>query len=424
MSSSQESWFGEEALLQLRREQNPRATYATDFSAELRTAAARLFARHFLVHLLAELQKPDDILQQDYADIPARAATEALAARVRHEFGLPDGESLPDRNLFKVWCELEGKYKYEDLAFIGYSHIYFHRLLDMRDGTPESLEKLLVAMRAVFDKFDYQGKSLPISIFLHLENLMRELMRQIVNESLPPFRPEGEMLVVLQSRAYQRDMYEYFEGVLDATLAENIRLLHGILPEEVATELKRNGHVTPNYVPDAAVIFTDFEHFSVSAERLTPAEIVHRLDAYFTAFDSIMTAHGLEKIKTIGDSYMAVAGVPQPHPEPVRAAGAAALAILAAAERISGPDGWKIRIGVHVGPLIAGVIGKQKFSYDVWGATVNFASRMESSGAPGRINVSAAFYARAPREYRWEARGAQPVKGLGSAEMYFLLGQE
>jgi class 3 adenylate cyclase len=231
------------------------------------------------------------------------------------------------------------------------------------------------------------------------------------------------MLVLLQSRAYQRDMYEYFEGVLDATLAENVRLLHGILPEEVATELKRNGHVVPNSVPDAAVIFTDFEHFSTSAERLSPAEIVQRLDIYFSEFDTIMTTHGLEKIKTIGDSYMAVAGVPQPHPEPVRAACDAALEILAASERISGPGGWRIRIGMHVGPLVAGVIGKQKFSYDVWGSTVNFASRMESSGAPGYINVSAAFYERAPKSYRWEVRGTQPVKGLGAAAMFFLLGR-
>jgi len=100
------------------------------------------------------------------------------------------------------------------------------------------------------------------------------------------------------------------------------------------------------------------------------------------------------------------------------------LEILEAANRISGPDGWKIRVGIHIGPLVAGVIGKHKFSYDVWGATVNFASRMESSGAPGRINVSSAFYARASKTYRWEARGSQPVKGLGAAEMFFLLGKE
>ena len=153
---------------------------------------------------------------------------------------------------------------------------------------------------------------------------MRELMPQIVNEGLPEFRPEGETLVLLQSRAYQRDMYEYFEGVLDATLAENIRLLHGILPEEVANELKRKGHVTPTYIPDAAIIFTDFEHFSVAAERLT--------------------TYGMEKIKTIGDSYMAGAG-------------------------------------------------------------------------------STAFHDRAPKQYLWEARGVQSVKGLGAAEMYFLIGK-
>jgi class 3 adenylate cyclase len=421
MITPRESWFGEEALLRIRQQEDRRLAYAPTFAPEVRRAVGRLFARHFLVHLQAELQKPDEILQQDYADIPSRVVTEELIARVRGEFSIDEEESLPRQNLFKIWAEIEGKYQYQELAFIGYSHIFFHRLLDLRDGTPESLEKLFVTMRAVFDKFDYQSRSMPISMFLHLENLMRELMRQIVIDGLPQLRNEGESLIVLQSRAYQHDMYEYFEGVLDATLAENIRLLHGILPEEVATELKRKGHVVPNYVPDAAVVFTDFEHFSATAAHLAPTEIVQRLDGYFSAFDAVMAEYGLEKIKTIGDSYMAVAGVPRPHAEPVRAACDAALGILSVAARISGDDGWRIRIGIHVGPLVAGVIGKQKFSYDVWGATVNFASRMESSGAPGRINVSAAVYERVRSSYRWEIRGAQPIKVLGSAEMFFLL---
>jgi len=417
-----QSWFGEDALLQLRQEEDPRPTYAEAFSCDVRKAVGLLFARHFLVHLHAELQKPDDILQQDYDDIPGRTATLELLRRTRLEFPGAEDTPLPEQNLFKVWAEMENQYKYEELAFVGYGYIYFHRLLDLRDGSPRSLERLLGVMRAVFNKFDYRGEHIPVSRFLHLENIMRFLMVQITEQSLPDIRYDARNLVALQSRVYQRDMFEYFEGVLDSTLAENVRLLHGILPEEVATELKRNGRVAPNYVPDAAVLFTDFEHFSVSAERLLPEQIVEQLDAYFSAFDEIAARHGLEKIKTIGDSYMAVAGVPQPHPEPVNAACAAALEILAASEKISGSHGWKIRIGLHVGPLVAGVIGKQKFSYDVWGATVNFASRMESSGAPGRINVSAAFHARAPKTYKWEARGQQPVKGLGTAEMYFLLG--
>jgi class 3 adenylate cyclase len=422
VSDTPQSWFGEEALRQLRQQEDARPTYAEGFTCEVRKAVGLLFARHFLVHLHAELLKPDDILNQDYDDIPGREAIEAQLAHMRAEFPHAEDEPLPAKNLFKIWCEFEGRYKYEELAFVGYGHIYLHRILDLRDGTPESLERLLTVMRAVFTKFDYRKAEVSISMFFHLENLMRYFMARIVDDNLPHLQKDAENLVLLQSRVYQRDMFEFFENMLDATLAENVRLLHGILPEEVANELKRNGRVAPNYVPDAAVIFTDFEHFSVSAERLLPEQIVEQLDAYFTAFDEVVGRHGLEKIKTIGDSYMAVAGVPHPHAEPVRAACAAALEILAASEKISGPNGWKIRIGMHVGPLVAGVIGKQKFSYDVWGSTVNFASRMESSGAPGKINVSAAFHERAPKTYKWDARGPQPVKGLGNAEMFFLLG--
>jgi class 3 adenylate cyclase len=411
----------EEAVLRPLGKQNSGATYAAPFSAEVRWAVSRLFARYFLTHLKAELRKPDTVEQWDYDRQPARKANREIYAQVREEFAIPNDELLPKQNLIKTWVGLVGGYDYESLSFVGFNHVFLRRLQDLRDGTPESLGWLLGMMRLVFDKIDYEGRHLPVSLFLHLENLMRELMRQIAHESLPQFQPEADNLVVLQSLVYQRDMYKYFESVIVATLAENVRLLNGILPEEVATELKRYGSVAPHYVPDAAVLFTDFEHFSTVTEELAPAEIVEQLDTYFSAFDQIMTKHGLEKIKTIGDSYMAVAGVPKPHPDPVNAACDAALDILAEAERVSGPDGWKIRIGLHVGPLVAGVIGKQKFSYDVWGATVNFASRMESSGAPGRINASAAFHARALQHYRWEARGAQPVKGLGTAEMYFLL---
>jgi len=175
------------------------------------------------------------------------------------------------------------------------------------------------------------------------------------------------------------------------------------------------------------VLFTDFEKFSQVAARLTPCTVIDRLDAYFSEFDQIIERHGLEKIKTIGDSYMAVAGVPEKHADAIRAVCDAALEIRDASNRISesiGADSWKIRIGLHVGPLIAGVIGRRKFSYDVWGATVNFASRMESSGEPGQINVSAELHARAEAWYDFQPRGLQPVKRLGEAEMFFLLGRK
>ena len=394
---------------------------------ELRHTVARLVARYFLLHLHAELAKPDEVLHEDYKDLPVRQITEGIIERVRIEFELDGEDELPTQNLFKRWCEINGMFGYEDSAFVGYNQIFFPRLLDLRDGTPESERLLFASMRGTFDRFDYEKQGFTVSFFLNSESTMRELLRETLARHLTQDRDAADFLILSQSGALQTAMYEYFEGVLKGALAENERLLNGILPHRVASELKQRGYVEPVHFKDAAVIFTDFESFSQFAEHLAPAEVIRRLDTYFSEFDRISESHGLEKIKTIGDSYMAVAGVPEPHADPVRAACDAALEIVEASNRVSalaGPDGWNIRVGIHTGPLVAGVIGKQKFSYDVWGATVNFASRMESSGAPGRINVSAHVHQRVQHHYHWEERGPQPVKHLGEAEMYFLLGRK
>lgn len=396
-------------------------------SPATRHAVARLLAGFFLVHLQAEVTKPDEVLLEVHKDKPVRQMTNDLIGRVRSEFAIGADDPLPAYNLFQRWCRINGKWDYEDSAFIAYNNVFLSRLLDLRDGTTESRQRLFASMAGGFNSFDYEKLGFSVSFFLDSESIMRELLRLAVREQLPDLGEAGDALVLNQSRAYQTGMSEYFEGVLKTTLADNVRLLHGILPQQVASELKRNGFVEPVLFQDAAVLFTDFERFSQFTAHLAPSEVLRRLDIYFSEFDRISAVHGLEKIKTIGDSYMAVAGVPKPHGDPVRAACDAALEIGEASNRISdltGPDGWKIRIGIHVGPLMAGVIGKQKFSYDVWGATVNFASRMESSGEPGRINVSADIHSRAGPYYHWEARGPQPVKRLGMAEMFFLLGKK
>jgi class 3 adenylate cyclase len=392
-----------------------------------RQAVSRLLARFFVFHLQAELRKPDEVLYEVHKDKPVRQMMTDLLNRVRTEFALGEEEPPPSYNLFERWCKLNGKWDYEDSAFIAYNLVFINRLLDLREGTPESRHRWLTAMANGFSSFNYEQLGFSVSFFLDSESIVRELVRQALHEFLPEVGEEGDTLVLNQSRAYQTAMSEYFEGVLKSTLADNVRLLHGILPQGVASELKRNGFVEPVHFQDAAVLFTDFERFSQYTAHLAPSEVLRRLDIYFTEFDRIAAVHGLEKIKTIGDSYMAVAGVPEPHADPVRAACDAALEIRDASNRISdlsGTEGWKIRIGIHVGPLMAGVIGKHKFSYDVWGATVNFASRMESSGEPGYINVSEDVYARAKDSYLWEARGHQPVKRLGTAEMFFLLGKK
>ena len=396
-------------------------------SKEVRHAVSRVVARYFVLHLEAELQKSDEVLFEDYPELPIREITRKWIERMRQEFSISEDERLPTDNIFAKWCEMNGKFAYEEAGLFGYNELFLPRILDLRDGTVESQDEFFDTTRNRFDQFDYERQGYTVSFFLNSESNMRELLREAVRKHLPEISEEADAMVLSQSGAFQTAMYEYFEGVLKTALAENVRLLNGILPHQVASELKKNGFVEPVHFKDAAVIFTDFEGFSNSTENLPPAEVIRRLDTYFTEFDRISSEHGLEKIKTIGDSYMAVAGVPELHDDPIRAACDAALEIREASEKIAtqmGRDGWKIRIGIHAGPLVAGVIGKQKFSYDVWGATVNFASRMESSGEPGRINVSAEVRSRAGYFYRWEPRGPQPVKRLGHAEMFFLLGKK
>ena len=390
---------------------------------EVRQAVARVLACYFLLHLHEEKHKPGAIRYGDPPHPPIPQVMEALANQVRDEFELTDAE-LPADNMFRRWCEINGRIPYDDWALPGYDRIFLARLLDLRDGTHESQDQLSSAMLNVIDGFDYEQRGFTTSFFLNSESAMRELMRERVRRALPQFEEDADRLVLSQSGWFQTTMYEYFEGVLKNALAENVRLLHQILPDPVAQELRLKGSVEPVHFKDSAVLFTDFEDFTQSTEHLPPSEVIRRLGTYFTEFDKISTLHGLEKIKTIGDSYMAVAGVPELHEDPVRAACDAALDIRETSARLLtqfGPAGWNIRIGIHAGPLVAGVIGTNKFSYDVWGATVNFASRMESSGAPGMINVSSEVHRRVEANYLWEPRGPQPVKKLGTAEMYFLL---
>lgn len=229
---------------------------------------------------------------------------------------------------------------------------------------------------------------------------------------------------------------QIFTGVLVIILAANFRdereksesLLRNTLPESIADELKREQKVQPRHYDDVTVLFTDFKGFTQIAESMGPQELVSELDECFRTFDGIMKTHGLEKIKTIGDAYMAAGGIPaESHDHPVRTI-LAALEMLAFMESwkkekaAEGKPCWEIRIGIHTGPLVAGVIGTEKFAYDVWGDTVNLASRMESSGAPGRINISESTYEKVKRFFECEHRGPIQAKNKGEVHMYFVNG--
>jgi adenylate cyclase len=170
------------------------------------------------------------------------------------------------------------------------------------------------------------------------------------------------------------------------------------------------------------VLFTDFKGFTASTEHLPADRLVALLHDYFTAFDRIVLRYKLEKLKTIGDSYMCVGGMPErrpSHPVDIVLAGLEMLEAVASLGRR--PDGvtWQVRIGVHTGPVVAGVVGIQKFAFDIWGETVNIASRMESSGEPGRINLSPQSYTRVKDFFECEPRGMVPTKER-PMQMYFV----
>ncbi|MFN8182579.1 MAG: adenylate/guanylate cyclase domain-containing protein [Bacteroidia bacterium] len=203
-------------------------------------------------------------------------------------------------------------------------------------------------------------------------------------------------------------------------------LLLNILPEEVAEELKAKGEADAVQIEQATVLFTDFKGFTAMSESLSPKELVRDLNECFSAFDRITEKYGIEKIKTIGDSYMAAGGLPTPNSTHAADVVRAALEMrdfIAAgkSKKLSaGHPYFEVRIGVHTGPVVAGIVGVKKFQYDIWGDTVNTASRMESCGEAGKVNVSSTTYALVKDRFACSHRGKVSAKGKGEVDMYFV----
>ncbi|MEZ4738513.1 MAG: adenylate/guanylate cyclase domain-containing protein [Flavobacteriales bacterium] len=205
-------------------------------------------------------------------------------------------------------------------------------------------------------------------------------------------------------------------------------LLHNILPEEVAAEIKAKGYADVNEFETATVLFTDFKGFTAMSEKMSAAELVAEIDVCFKAFDHIMERYGIEKIKTIGDAYMAAGGLPD------RKKGSPLEVVMAAldmqdfmrtysAQRIAANKLYfQMRLGIHTGPVIAGIVGVKKYAYDIWGDTVNVASRMESSGEVGAVNISESTYelVRHAPGLHIVPRGMVEAKGKGRMAMYFV----
>jgi adenylate cyclase len=212
---------------------------------------------------------------------------------------------------------------------------------------------------------------------------------------------------------------------LEVANQKNIELLLNILPEPIADRLRDGESLIADRYDDVSLLFADIVGFTGLSSGMDPGELVTLLNDVFSVFDGLVAASGLEKVKTIGDAYMIVGGMPVWQPDHLERMASLALRIAAEVERTEAASrlGVQFRIGMHTGPVVAGVIGTRKFIYDVWGDTVNVASRMESTGEPGRIHVTGAVESRLRDRFELKARGRVEIKGKGPMETYYLLGE-
>jgi class 3 adenylate cyclase len=200
-------------------------------------------------------------------------------------------------------------------------------------------------------------------------------------------------------------------------------LLYNILPFETAQELKRNGFAAAKHFEKVTILFTDFKGFTSISEKLSPQELVREIDQCFKAFDSITSKYNIEKIKTIGDSYMAAGGLPVPNSTHAEDVVKAALEIRDYMKTYkTGKSGlsFEVRIGINTGSVVAGIVGTKKFQYDIWGDAVNTASRMETACEPGKVNISENTFNLIKNNFNCFYRGEITVKGKGNIKMYFV----
>lgn len=260
--------------------------------------------------------------------------------------------------------------------------------------------------------------------FKHLNYLLFDILFMCASNFAATFA-----ILLLKIRSESSEYSDFLnKQAISQEREKSEKLLLNILPAEVAGELKDHGVSTPRFHEHCSVIFTDFVGFTQIAENLSPQELVLELDRCFSYFDQVARHHNLEKLKTIGDAYMAATGIPNPNPTHAIDISLAALEIrdfMTAMRGIKTDQGlpyWELRIGIHSGTLVAGVVGESKFAYDVWGDTVNLASRMESSGESGQINISKATYEQIKYFFDCEHRGKVKAKRKGEIDMYFLKG--
>ncbi len=355
-----------------------------------------------------------------------------LIEKERPDIVITDVE-MPDMNGFELCRIIKSRDDLKDIPVIICSSL----------SRPEDIMTGIEVGADGYVTKPYDKKFLMYRIKALLENPLSS------NEEILPIKINysGKEFVILSDRlhilnmllsTYENSLKQYNELVtaqielkklnksLDLSKKETEELLLNILPKKIAGELKETGVTKPIFYEQASILFTDFKGFTKISELLTTNELIESLDKFFRYFDSILQIYKIEKIKTIGDAYMCVSGIPEEDPFHAINLVKAALEIADYMQVVNlynegtNVPKWEIRIGIHSGPLVAGVVGSKKFCYDVWGDSVNVASRMESSGEPGRVNISGATYEIIKDYFDCDYRGKIKAKNKGEIDMYFV----
>jgi len=262
---------------------------------------------------------------------------------------------------------------------------------------------------------------LKITIDNAIETIMLRRNNKHLIEELKEYNEQLEEKVFLRTKEIEKQ-----KEIIEAAKLQSDSLLLNILPGEIADELKKFGKSYARKHDQVSVLFADIKGFTSIAEKLTPVKLVTQLDEVFGAFDNIIAKHGMEKIKTIGDAYMCACGLPLADNENAIKSVNAALDMqqfirgFGEANKIQNLPVFEIRIGIHTGPLVAGVVGLKKFAYDIWGDAVNLASQMEQHSETGKVNISGETYSLVKNAFNCTYRGKIEAKSKGEVDMYFV----
>jgi adenylate cyclase len=361
-----------------------------------------------LRNLQKELAKKNDRLHQEIED------RKQIEERYRDIFmNAIDGlfQTTPDGHYIKANPSLAKIYGYESVEELMSCITDISQQLYVQPGQRETLSQhlkeqgqLLGAESQVYRK---DGSTIWIS----------ESVRAVKNQ-------QGELLYY---EGTVRDMTERrkIEFKLRRHRKESERLLQSILPQSIGDRLRKEPGAIADSFEEVTVLFADIHSFTPLSSRITPTAQVELLNRLFSAYDQLVEQHGLEKIKTIRDVYFVAGGVPLPKADHSEAIAEMAIAMLQAADQVQAAlcEPFQIRIGISTGAVVAGVLGTKRFTYDLWGDTVNLASRMQAYGLPGKIQVAPATYQRLQGKYKFEERGAIEIHGIGQMQTYWLTGK-